>query len=82
MAFVRLNTTIDLPVNTGFVLRPADEVEAYREVRKLPRTQDLSMLEHWLEVVAPIVNGNVAETIQVPVVTLLPYSPKLSKILL
>jgi Neutral/alkaline non-lysosomal ceramidase, N-terminal len=60
-------TMIEVPVNTAFELDPEREAEAYREARKLPKTQDLGPLLRWLKVAEPIVNGNTAPTIAVPV---------------
>lgn len=60
-------TVVEVPVNVDFELDPEREAEAYREARKLPKTQNLDPLKHWLSVAEPIVNGNTAPTIAVPV---------------
>jgi len=59
-------TTVYLPIDTAFELDPRVEEEAYREARGLSRTHNLDMLVQWLRRVAPVVNENSAESLEIP----------------
>ncbi len=62
-----VSTNVYVPIDTDFELDPVKELGIFCELRRIPKTQDVSSVREWLKSVAPVVNGNLARTLPIPV---------------
>ncbi len=65
-----LETSVAVPVNLDFELDPESETEFYRELRKIPKANDMTPILNWLKEVAPGVNAYDSETLDIPVMAI------------
>lgn len=64
------STTVSLPLNTNFELNPQEELNAFREARSIPLSNDLSAVKRWLTDMASLINDSTEEKIEVPITVL------------